>query len=26
VTPSTDLGHQPLAPETSSATTDPFAG
>jgi hypothetical protein len=25
VTPSTDLGHQPLAPE-SSATTDPFAG
>jgi hypothetical protein len=26
VTPSTDLGHQPLAPETSSATTEPFAG
>jgi hypothetical protein len=26
VTPSTDFGHEPLAPEPSSATTDPFAG
>jgi hypothetical protein len=25
VTPSTDLGHQPLAPASSSTTTDPFA-